>query len=68
MLVTGLRTRGSWVRFLPGAPKFKHLASLRDFSTTSAPFATRKSVIVGVPFAADIRFVAAISSPISAAE
>jgi hypothetical protein len=24
---TRLRTRGSWVRFLPGAPKFKDLAA-----------------------------------------
>ena len=74
-----LRTRGSWVQILPGAPIFKHLANLRDwlfasarllrdFLRTNHLFATRKSVMLGVPLAAQIRFVAAISSPISAAE
>ena len=42
--------------------------ALRDFSLTFPPFAKRKSAILGVPFAAEIRFVAAINSPISAAE
>jgi len=41
--------------------------SCAKFSTIHT-FATRRSVMLGVPFAAQIRFVAAINSPISAAE